>query len=189
MSFSLDSVGEIRSVGQLRAWEKAAEITESFDNYSDIKELFKHFFRCSALSKMDCFNFDRAFEVTIPCIERKLDEHGARSFKDFWNYMTEEERVRCKKSRGRLNNVIDTYRYYHSLYADYYQFWLLKDILTAYEKVKVSKNTCDCAVVFDSIIHAEHVGGYIFEWVLLPDDPNSLRYKVDKELYRGKIHV
>lgn len=182
MTFSLDAIGSIETVGQIRAYERAVEAVESFDNYANIKELFKHFFRCSALNMLDRFDFDRAFEVTVPYIEKKLDDHGARSFKEFWNYLTDEERARCRKSKSRLADVIGSYRKFHSLYTNYYQFWLLKDILSDCNKAKRSGNICDCTIVFDAIVHAEHVGGYIFEYALLPDDPNSLRYKVNKEL-------
>jgi len=139
------------SVREIRAYERMVENIEVFDNYKDIKEIFKHFFRCTRLNRIDNFDFNKAFNITIPFIQRKLTDHGIRTFDDYFN----------------------------SGFNDHVAFYSLLVILDEYEKMNTVPQM---VLLFDSIIHAQHIGGEIFEWVIFPDDPNTLRQKVENEL-------
>ena len=141
----------MNSVREIRAYERMVENVESFDNYKDIKELFKHFFRCSELKRFDCFNFNAAFNVTIPLIELKLTDHGIRTFDDLFN----------------------------GQFGDSFEFYSLLVILDELER---ANTITQMVLLFDSIIHAQHIGGEIFEWELMPEDPDTLRQKVENEL-------
>jgi len=142
----------MNSIREIRAYEKAIENIESFCNYKDIKELFMHFFRCSALKRFDCFDFVTAFNITIPYIEQKLKDHDIRTFEDFFD----------------------------SGFNDHFAFYSLLVILDEHEKMTTQTQM---VLLFDSIIHAQHIGGEIFEWLIFPDDPNTLRQKVENELH------
>lgn len=140
----------MNNVREIRAYERMTENVESFCNYKDIKELFMHFFRCSELKRFDCFNFETAFDVTIPYIKQKLTDHGIKTFND----------------------------YFDSRFNDHYAFYSLLVILDEHEKITAQ---IQMILLFDAIIHAQHIGGEIFEWVIFPDDPDTLRQKVENE--------
>ena len=159
------------------------ENVESFCNYKDIKELFMHFFRCSVLNRTDKFNFDTAFSVTIPFIEHKLDDHCQRTLDDFLNY--------CKRNmwnpetytftEEKLTKLIELYNNDHTKFQKYPQYKRLMNIHDAYVKSNHAENPTERVLLFDAVIHAQHVGGDIFENAIFPYDPGTLRQKVENE--------
>jgi len=155
VTLSLDVIGDIKSAGQIRAWERVSYDVESFGDYKNIPKSFKHFFRCSVLKKWECFDFETAFKVTLPFIKRKLHDHRIYSYRSYYNSCW----AKCCPEFLSLLNILDAY--------------------SRLDKWDVMGRV----MLFDSIIHAEHMEGDIFEYELLPEDPDSLRLKVEKELW------
>lgn len=162
---------------------------KDFSNYYDYEELFKHFFRCSLYNSWDYFDWDKAFENTRNVIGQKLAEHGLTTFEEYKDFLDQIYGDRSKDLQSfavqtdylyitteDIQEVILKYTFEESKKAFDSMFDNLQEI---YDKSEYpdSLSLPEKITLFDSIIHAEHVTGEIFDMC----NPDDLRDEVEQE--------
>lgn len=168
-------------------------LVKTFNDYSDIELTFEHFLRCSLLSSWEYFNWTLAFERPITTIRDKLASHGQLSFEDFQEY---EEGYYClddisnyavstpyiKICKDELHMALLEYRYNKFKQAFSGYFDNLLDILYKYEKL-ASLKQFEKIALFDTVIHAQHVTGEVFEDVNI----EALKENIEQEYFKYTI--
>ena len=163
-------------------------LTLDYSDYYDYEETFKHFLRCSLLNCWHRFDFEEAFDNAIIPIQNKLIEHGQGTLEEFVNY---EEGYRdigecldgyttqtdyiyiCAED---IHEAIMKFRYekFKEEFSGYFSD--LEEIMEKYNNWQAMK-TPEIIALFDSIIHAQHVNGDIFEDV----DTEMIKEEIEEE--------
>lgn len=139
-----------------------------------MEQLITEFYFRSLTTNWKDFDWDDAFELFKPGLQNKLDEHGQGEFEDFRNMQ-----------EGFTGNFAHIVPDEFCIYGDYVQFTTedVADIINKahFEKFRSTfKNTFsdlkemlhkmdtiltleERIELFDSVIHAQHVTGNIFE--------------------------
>ena len=165
---------------------------DNFNNYYDIKEVVKHFFRCSLCNYWDKFDFNETFNNILYPIKNKLAEHGRLSLED---YIEAEEQI-MYGNKSDLNNfasstnyicisiddifdAIMEYKYnrYKKEFSVYSSFDMIEEIYNKLLNVSDADELGYKIELFDSCIHAQHETGDIFDEF----NPDDIREEIERE--------
>lgn len=165
-------------------------IPVDIDYSYDIDSLVKGFLTLSALNRMSEFKFKKAFEVLLPAIESKLNDHGLLSFEE---YVDQADRLGMYSDADFEKFTIST-DYIHidvsdvkeAIYKCQYEKLgaefasMFSNISDLRERmIDISDLSMkDIVILFDEIIHAQHQTGFIYEDL----DIDSIKSDLDKEL-------
>lgn len=169
----------------------------NFSHYHDFEETIKHFFRCSLYNSWDKFNFRKAFKLFNRQIEQKLAEHGQLDYDSFaeidkeYNQYSEDSLLEFTTKTDYINidesdllEVIVNYRYerFNETFSEYDSYITLKELYYKIDNYNDSDELGYKIQLFDSIIHAQHETGDIFEDI----NPDDLREEVNEEYNKYK---
>lgn len=146
-------------------------------DYWDYEEVIKKFWECNIKQDYKEFDFIEAFEAMEGLFYNKLSMHGLLDFEDFkesmeelykFDNLSEHEQVTdyIQITQEDLKNALLKYKYERNRneFLEYSSFKTLREI---YDNIQKAKNgemeRLDMVVLFDSVIHAEHETGNIFD--------------------------
>lgn len=165
---------------------------DNFDNYYDIEETIKHFFRCSLCNYWDKFDFEKTFTNISYTIKNKLAEHGRLSLED---YIENEEQIMCVDksvlndfatstnyiciSMENIYDAIMEYKYnrYKDEFSGYSSYDTLEEIYNKLLNISDEDELGYKIELFDSCIHAQHETGNIFD----DFNPDDIREEIERE--------
>ena len=162
---------------------------EDFCEY-DVNSIIKNFWLCSVTHRMNEFKFSNAFKSLKPYIYNKLAEHGLIDFEafkevdfsdvrdsDLIGFTAQTNYISIDVSE--IREVIQQYRYerFRDEFEGVGSFVDLQDLLDDIDNHYGHTQQWKIEL-FDSIIHAEHETGMIFDDVNIDD----LREEAEEEI-------
>ena len=167
----------------------------SFDDYDDYESTIQWFWMCSWGSKWYGFNWDKAFESFREPIRYKLAEHGILEYEDFVDaeketsfysdhhcdpFIVETNYVQFTKEDVLEGILKSKYQVFRDTFYAMEEFNTLDDMLDDINKYK-KLGLQEKIELFDSVIHAEHVSGNIFDI-----DIGDLRKEFERDMRKMK---
>lgn len=154
-------------------------------------DIVKEFYGHSLNGTMTDFDFQEAFDEMIGPLRRKLAEHGLLDYETFAEQMSEiyyESREAFKSFNIETNYIqIDgdeiadvVWKYVHGKFRETFgNMSQFEDLTELYDEIQNAnyEDTEAMTILFDKLIHAQHVSGDIYDDI----DIEDLRQEVEDE--------
>jgi hypothetical protein len=165
--------------------------------YVDMNEAVGDFFRASIERRLDDYDFESVFEYASMIINQKLAGHGLTSYEEFYDDYNDMfgNDVDLSQYETHTDWIVISHediheailRYMYDVYKRTFSgMGAFQDLQSLYNRMQniYGMSTKERAILFDEVIHAQHVTGDIFEDL----DIEAIKEEIDAEYAPGSIY-